>query len=87
LNSSLFLLRRRLRQSRDEKNRPRYKIEYQEAPGSRPELPVTLTASQQRVLAALASKAEVWIDETNLWALYDLPGNAADLRAFLARRA
>jgi hypothetical protein len=82
-----FLLRRQLRQRTDEKSRRRYKIEYLEVKGSRPDLRVPLTANQQRALAALAAKAEVWIDQTNLWALFDLPDNAADLGALLATRA
>ena len=82
-----FLLRRRLRRQRDEKNRRRYRIEYQEVKGSMPDPPVPLTANQQRALAALAAKAEVWMDQTNLWALFGLPDNATDLRALLATRA
>lgn len=82
-----FLLRRRVRQRRDENNRRRYRIEYREVKGNRPDLPVPFTANQQRALAALAANAEVWIDQTNLWALFGLPGNAADLRALLKSRA
>lgn len=81
-----FLLRRRLRRSRDENNRRRYRIEYPPVTGSKPETPMLLTANQQRTLAALAAKAEVWMDQTNLWALFDLPDNAAGLLAFLAGR-
>ena len=81
-----FLLHRRLRQHRNENNRRRYRIEYPSVTGSKPETPMPLTANQQRTLAALAAKAEVWMDQTNLWALFDLPANAAGLLAFLARR-
>jgi hypothetical protein len=80
-----FLLRRRLRKTREEKNRRRYRIEYREVKGNKPDVP-TLTGDQRRTLAALASKPEVWMDQTNLWALFDLPDNAAGLRAFVAAR-
>ncbi|HLK65100.1 MAG TPA: hypothetical protein VKU19_16775 [Bryobacteraceae bacterium] len=82
-----FLLRRTLRRRRDERNRRRYRIHYDEVKGCSPELPARFTENQQRALAALAAKAEVWIDETNLWALFGLPGNAAGLRALLASHA
>ena len=74
-----FLLRRRLRQH----NRRRYRIEYGSLTGPKPVIPMPLTANQQRTLAALAAKPEVWMDQTDLWALFDLPDNAAGLRAAL----
>jgi hypothetical protein len=81
-----FLLRRRLRKSRDAKNRRRYRIEYHEILGSKPGVPALLTGNQRQTLTALASKTEVWMDQTNLWALFDLPGDAAGLRALVEAR-
>lgn len=79
-----FLLRRRLRKTRDERNRKRYRIEYNEVKGSRPGLPSPLKPGQQRALSALASRPELWVDQTNLWELFGLPDTAEGLRALLA---
>jgi hypothetical protein len=71
-----FLLRRRLR-------RQRYRIEYASLTGPKPEIPMPLTANQRRTLAALAAKPDAWIDQTNLWPLFDLPDTAGALRTFM----
>jgi len=78
-----FLLRRKLRQ----RTNARHKIEYWQVAGEYPGPPAPLTAEQQRTLRALADKAEVWVDETNLWSLFGLPDNAEDVRAFVGGRA
>jgi len=76
------LLRRKLRKQSNE----RHKLEYGQVEGPRPDLPKPLTPDQQTALAALSGKPEVWVDQTNLWSLFGLPDNAANLQAFLAAR-
>ena len=80
-----FLLRRKLRQLRKIRNDQRYRIEYGSLTGSKPDVIIPLTSEQRTTLTALAAKAEVWTDQTNLWALFDLPGDAEGLAAFVAR--
>jgi len=62
------------------------KIEFWGIEGNPPEIPTPLTPLQQRVLAALAQKPEVWIFRTNLWSLFKLPESSESLRAFVAQR-
>lgn len=80
-----FLLRRKMRTNRNERDQRRHKIEYWGVKESAPGLPDQFTADQCRALTALAEKSEVWIDQTNLWPLFGLPGSAAELRTVLAR--
>ncbi len=82
-----FLLRRRLRKSMAGQDRRPHKIEYWQITGEAPALPAHLNAAQQRTLAALAAKDALWLDQTNLWALFGLPANAAGLLALLAARS
>ena len=63
------------------------KIEFWGLEGNPPEMPMPLTAVQQRVLVALAQKPEVWIFRTNLWSLFTLPESAESLSAFVAERS
>ncbi len=79
-----FLWRRRVRQEKVTNSQRRYRIEYPSIIGSKPVIPMQLTAIQQRTLSVAAGKAEVWMDQSNLWTLFDLPDNAADCLFLMA---
>lgn len=82
-----FLLRRKLRKAAEANAKRRRQVEYWGLEGEAPEIPTKLTADQQSALAAMADKAELWFDTTNLWTLFGLPDNAEELRRFVATRA
>lgn len=78
------LLRRKVSKTKSQNEQRRHKIEYWGVKDKAPELPDHFTSDQARALVALAEKPEVWIDQTNLWSLFHLPDNAADLLTMLA---
>jgi hypothetical protein len=58
-------------------------IEYWGLKGAAPETPVKLNEPQRKALAALAAKPGLWEFRTNLWALFGLPDNSAELERFV----
>jgi hypothetical protein len=76
-----WLVRRRLKKLAKSR-KGREKIEYWGLKGEAPRIPAELSANQRRVLLACADKPELWQFHTNLWELFNLPNNAAELRAF-----
>lgn len=58
-------------------------IEYWGLKGTAPEPPVRLNEAQRQALGALAAKPGGWEFRTNLWALFGLPDNSAELQRFV----
>lgn len=58
-------------------------IEYWGLKGAAPDPPMRLNEAQRAALAALAAKPGLWEFRTNLWALFGLPDNSAELQRFV----
>ena len=82
-----FIRRWQIRRMTQSKPKGIWKVDYWGLKGTAPEIPAHLTETQQRVLIALAEKAELWKFRTNLWELFGLPGEAEGIRRFATERS
>lgn len=82
-----FIRRRMIRNAGKSKPKGIPKIRYSGLEGEAPEIPLKFNAAQERVLTALAAKAELWQFRTNLWQLFGLPDTPDGLRQFVAARS